>query len=70
MLKHEPRVRDLIALAAVASSLTPPADSDITETLDSPELTSTKTDLVEGLNSTIELAKRIIAHVEQPTHAT
>lgn len=70
MLKHEPRVRNLIALADGASWLTPPAASDITEALDSAELTGTKADLVAGLNSTIELAKRIIQSVEQPSHAT
>lgn len=65
MLKHEPRVNQIITLADGAGWLTPPRDSDITDALREAELIGTQADLVAGLNSTIELAKRIIAAVEQ-----
>ncbi|MBN7567077.1 hypothetical protein ACM0AZ_24920 [Mycobacteroides abscessus subsp. massiliense] len=70
MLKHEPRVNQLIAIADGAAWLRPPTDSDITDALGNAELMGTKADLVAGLNSTIELAKRIIDAAEQPSRAT
>lgn len=70
MLKHEPRVSQLIAVADGAGWLIPPRDSDITDALASAELIGTRADLIAGLNSTIELAQRIIAATEQVSHST
>lgn len=67
MLKHEPRVADLIKLADGAGWLTPPTDIDIGAAIDAAAMVGSKGDLVAGLTATIELAERIISNVKDAT---
>ncbi|SIL07739.1 hypothetical protein [Mycobacteroides abscessus] len=74
----DPRAKELIAISDGAAALSPPADeivkAAVAEALTNPA--ATKTDLVAGLNATINLAQRILAALNESepkgyqTHST
>ncbi|MDO3101029.1 hypothetical protein P5V93_24240 [Mycobacteroides abscessus subsp. abscessus] len=63
----DPRAKELIAISDGAAALSPPADeivkAAVAEALTNPA--ATKTDLVAGLNATINLAQRILAAINE-----